>query len=71
MAGDVLVAFSTSGKSPNVVGAAQEERQREKRVSVLTGCEPGVSGELADVVLAAPLALTSPEIHTHSGLFGQ
>jgi D-sedoheptulose 7-phosphate isomerase len=64
--GDVLVAFSTSGKSPNVVRAAQEARQREMRVIALTGCTPGPLGELADVVLAAPVAATPlvQEIHT-------
>jgi D-sedoheptulose 7-phosphate isomerase len=64
--GDVLIAFSTSGKSSNVVRAAQEARQRGMRVIALTGCKPGPLGEMADITLAAPLAATPlvQEIHT-------
>jgi phosphoheptose isomerase len=64
--GDVLVAFSTSGKSANVVRAAQEAHQRGMRVVALTGPDSGPLGELADVTLAVPLTSTPlvQEVHT-------
>jgi len=53
-AGDVLVAFSTSGESPNVLNAAREARRCGLRVIALTGQEPTTLGQLADVELAVP-----------------
>lgn len=55
--GDVLVAISTSGNSPNVVRAVQAAQQREMHVIALTGKGGGVIGELMtahDVHLCVP-----------------
>lgn len=54
VAGDVLLAISTSGRSPNVVLAAQAARNSGLLVIALTGASPGVLGREADVVLAVP-----------------
>lgn len=42
--GDVLVAISTSGNSPNVVRAMETAREREMHVIALTGKGGGVMG---------------------------
>jgi len=52
--GDVLVAISTSGRSPNVLEAARAARNAGCRVVALTGSEGGALAELADLVVAAP-----------------
>lgn len=63
--GDVLVAISTSGRSPNVVAAAQEGRARGLHVVALTGATPGALGAEADEVIAVPDADTArvQEVH--------
>jgi D-sedoheptulose 7-phosphate isomerase len=56
-AGDVLVAISTSGNSPNVVRAVQAAHERDMHVIALTGKGGGVLGELMtphDVHLCVP-----------------
>jgi len=53
-AGDVLLALSTSGCSPNVLAAAREARAREIGVVALTGRGGGDLAALADVLLAVP-----------------
>ncbi|WP_066128925.1 phosphoheptose isomerase [Bordetella ansorpii] len=55
--GDILVALSTSGNSPNVVRAIEAARDREMHVIALTGKGGGVIGELMtpqDVHLCVP-----------------
>jgi D-sedoheptulose 7-phosphate isomerase len=55
--GDVLLAISTSGNSPNVVAAVQAAQEREMRVVALTGKGGGRMGELlapGDVHLCVP-----------------
>jgi len=44
--GDVLLAISTSGNSPNVVAAIAAAHEREMRVVALTGKGGGRAGEL-------------------------
>ena len=63
--GDVLLAISTSGRSPNVVAAAESARARGLAVIALTGPEAGPLGTLADEVLAVPAAVTArvQEVH--------
>lgn len=63
--GDVLVAFSTSGESPNVLNAARQAREIGMQVIALTGCQPTTLGQLADVELAVPAASTPivQEVH--------
>ena len=55
--GDVLLAISTSGNSPNVVAAVQAAHEREMAVVALTGKGGGRIGELlapGDVHLCVP-----------------
>lgn len=52
--GDVLLAFSTSGRSPNVIKAAEAAKALGVKVIALTG-KPGSALEaLADVCICAP-----------------
>jgi len=51
---DVLWAFSTSGKSPNLVKAANVAKGRRGRVILFTGPIPGPLSRLADLTLHAP-----------------
>jgi D-sedoheptulose 7-phosphate isomerase len=53
-AGDVLLAISTSGRSANVLNAAQEAMVRGLRVVALTGNAENPLAQIADVVIATP-----------------
>lgn len=68
-AGDVLLAISTSGRSPNVVRAAERARGRGLVVIALTGPTPGPLGALAELTIAAPGRDTAriQELHTTVG----
>ncbi|NMG16328.1 phosphoheptose isomerase [Aromatoleum bremense] len=66
--GDVLLAISTSGNSPNVVEAIAAAHEREMRVIALTGNGGGRIGELlgdGDVHLCVPAQRTAriQEVH--------
>lgn len=52
--GDVVVAISTSGNSPNVLRAAELARERGASVVALTGFDSGQLAALADVLLHVP-----------------
>ncbi len=52
--GDVLVAISTSGRSPNVLGAVRSARQQRLRVIGLTGAGGGALAKLSDVPIVVP-----------------
>lgn len=52
--GDVLLAISTSGNSPNVLNAAKEARQKGIIVVALTGKSGGELADIADIELRAP-----------------
>jgi D-sedoheptulose 7-phosphate isomerase len=52
--GDLLVAISASGNSPNVVTAARTARQLGMRLVALTGFSGGELGQLADAALVVP-----------------
>jgi phosphoheptose isomerase len=52
--GDVLVALSTSGNSPNVIRAAIRARERGSLVIALTGRSGGTLVEHADIALRVP-----------------
>lgn len=53
-AGDVLIAISTSGKSPNVLKAAEAARALGVKVVALTGKPRSLLEEIADVCICAP-----------------
>jgi D-sedoheptulose 7-phosphate isomerase len=57
-AGDVLVAISTSGNSPNVLRAAQVARERGMLVLGLSGRDGGALGALCDELLVVPAQAT-------------
>lgn len=52
--GDVLIALSTGGRSPNVVAAAQEASRREMIVLAFTGSGETPLGSVADETIAVP-----------------
>ena len=53
-AGDVLVAISTSGNSPNVAAAARAARARSMAVIGFTGAKDGLLGQISDLCFEAP-----------------
>ena len=58
-AGDVLVAISTSGRSPNILAACGEARERKLSVIGLTGAGGGSMSELCDVLVRVPSKQTA------------
>ena len=60
-AGDVLIAMSTSGNSPNILRAVEAAKRRNATVLGFSGRGGGKLKELADVCLVAP-ADKSPRI---------
>ncbi|MEQ8675458.1 MAG: SIS domain-containing protein [Aggregatilineales bacterium] len=54
--GDVLIVFSASGNSPNVVAAAEWIREHDGYVIALTGFNGGKLRELADVCVHVDVA---------------
>lgn len=62
---DVLVAFSTSGRSANVVAAARAAREAGLTVFAVTGRTPNALAGTADdaVFVDAPHAATVQEVH--------
>ncbi|MEO8293212.1 MAG: SIS domain-containing protein [Actinomycetota bacterium] len=57
--GDVLIAISTSGNSPNVLRAAEESRGRGMSTIALTGASGGALAPLADVAIRIPSTVTA------------
>ncbi len=64
-AGDVLVAISTSGGSPNVLRAVDAARSRGLATIALTGRDGGALGRLAHLHLNVPSSSTAriQEVH--------
>ncbi len=60
--GDVLVIFSTSGRSPNVLRAAQAARDRGLQVIGITGRGGGPLAELCDCQLDVSASMSTPRI---------
>lgn len=56
--GDVLLAISTSGRSPNMIAAVEAARARGIACITLTGGDGGALARLADVDVRVPLAST-------------
>jgi D-sedoheptulose 7-phosphate isomerase len=64
-AGDVLIAISTSGKSPNVINAAEEARGRGCKVIGLTGCTGEPLATHCDIAIVVPSSRTSRVQEAH------
>jgi len=62
--GDVLIGISTSGRSRNVLRAAQRARSRQMSVVVLMG-RTGPLADLADVAIKVPSDLTQHIQESH------
>ena len=58
-AGDVLIGFSTSGGSKNVVRAFEVAAKRGVRTIAMTGSKHGVLADMADVWVACPSTRTA------------
>ena len=52
--GDVLLAMSTSGTSPNIVAALEEARRRGVATILMTGAKGAGQADLADHLLVVP-----------------
>lgn len=63
--GDVLIAISTSGNSPNVINAVESAKQNEMKVIGLLGKDGGKLLELVDTALVVPSFATEriQEVH--------
>ena len=57
-AGDILLALSTSGNSPNVVRAVEAARERDALTIGLTGRDGGRMREICDISLVVPAEAT-------------
>ena len=53
-AGDILLAISTSGTSPNVVAAARAAQAKSMKVIALTGREGAALSQHADLTICTP-----------------
>lgn len=65
--GDVLLGISTSGKSANVLAAAQAARAKGMKVLALTGPAGNPLAELSDVAVCAPASAYSDRIQEIHG----
>jgi D-sedoheptulose 7-phosphate isomerase len=65
VAGDVLIAISTSGKSPNVIKAAEKAREIGCKVIGLTGCSGEPLATCCDIALVVPSNRTSRVQEAH------
>lgn len=64
-AGDLLIAISTSGKSPNVVNAAIKAKELGCRTIALTGESGGPLTPLCDLAVAVPSTRTARVQEAH------
>jgi D-sedoheptulose 7-phosphate isomerase len=56
---DVVVGFSTSGRSPNVLAALREARKQGARTTGFTGAGGGEMVALCDALIAVPSTVTA------------
>jgi D-sedoheptulose 7-phosphate isomerase len=63
--GDVLIAISTSGDSPNVLLALERARAQGLRTIALTGASGGQAVGLAEVTISIPSEVTQHIQETH------
>lgn len=67
--GDIFIAYSTSGKSPNIISALQEAKNRRLVCIGMTGNRGGAMRELCDHYLEVPSADT-PKIQEGHAVLG-
>jgi D-sedoheptulose 7-phosphate isomerase len=67
--GDILIAYSTSGKSPNVIGALQEAKNRNIICIGMTGNRGGPMKDLCDHYLDVP-SNDTPKIQEGHAVLG-
>lgn len=65
VAGDLLIAISTSGKSPNVINAADKAREVGCKVIGLTGCSGEPLSAHCDLSVVVPAERTSRVQEAH------
>ncbi|MBW3652125.1 MAG: glycosyltransferase [Actinobacteria bacterium] len=63
--GDVLIAISTSGRSPNVLAAAAAAHECGMRTWALTGAAPNPLAEIADDAVCVPAVSTATAQELH------
>jgi D-sedoheptulose 7-phosphate isomerase len=63
--GDLLIAISTSGRSPNVLQAAEQAKTQGMEVIGLTGAAEGPMDRVADLVLHVPSGDTARIQESH------
>jgi D-sedoheptulose 7-phosphate isomerase len=67
--GDVVIALSTSGNSPNVLAGAKAAKKRRAHVVGFTGSDGGKLKSIADICLRVPSKVTAriQEAHITTG----
>jgi D-sedoheptulose 7-phosphate isomerase len=63
--GDVLIAISTSGRSKNILQAAERARELGCRTIALTGASVELLGSICDIAVAVPSNRTSRVQEAH------
>jgi|SRR5690606_29299488 len=63
--GDLVIGYTTSGTSKNVVAALRKARELGLKTAVLTGERPGPCTELADVAVLVPSTNTARIQESH------
>jgi len=66
--GDVLIAFSTSGKSRNILSAIEEARRRQMTSIAFLGRDGGFTAGAADIELIVPSKVTARIQEAHKFL---
>ncbi|HIU63732.1 MAG TPA: D-sedoheptulose 7-phosphate isomerase [Candidatus Avacidaminococcus intestinavium] len=64
--GDILVAVSTSGNSPNVLAAIDEAQKKGIKVVGLTAAGGGKMAQVCDICLSIPSNITARAQEVHS-----
>lgn len=67
--GDILVAFSTSGNSPNILKAVQMGREKGMTIIGFTGASGGKMADFCDILLNVP-STDTPRIQESHILIG-
>lgn len=67
--GDLAIAISTSGNSPNIVKAADKAKEKNMKVIALTGSSGGELAKYADVLINVPSSETSHVQEGHLAVY--